>query len=289
MSLDAASAIDIFPVSVTSNAPAHFPLGTTMVIWRAVDANGNVSEGAQAVLVQDTTAPELSVPASIVMEGNQRGGAEVVVDEASAQDGVDDNPVVSCDAESGNFPVGETVVSCQATDFAGNRSMETFTVTVVDTTAPELTASSSTTSLSPPNHKYVHIDMTIAATDIVDEALMLTAMAVSSESDNGDDDGNTTGDILVTTAAGGEVASSIFEPVVSFLPRSDSLRLRAERNGEGNGRTYTIVITAADAAGNTAESTIEISVPVGQSGNGKSGNKKHDKKKDEKKGKGVGK
>lgn len=83
-----------------------------MVIWRAVDANGNVSEGAQAVVVQDTTAPELSVPASIVMEGNQRGGAEVVVDEASAQDGVDDNPVVSCDAESGNFPVGETVVSC---------------------------------------------------------------------------------------------------------------------------------------------------------------------------------
>ena len=37
--------------------------------------------------------------------------------------------------------------------------------------------------------------------------------------------------------------------------------LRAERAGNGSGRTYTITITAKDAAGNTSTGTTTVAVP----------------------------
>ena len=39
------------------------------------------------------------------------------------------------------------------------------------------------------------------------------------------------------------------------------LRLRAERVGKGDGRTYTIAITAADTSGNTSQAEVLIRVP----------------------------
>ena len=37
--------------------------------------------------------------------------------------------------------------------------------------------------------------------------------------------------------------------------------LRAERAGTGSGRTYTVTVTAKDAAGNTSTGTTTVSVP----------------------------
>jgi hypothetical protein len=46
---------------------------------------------------------------------------------------------VSCDYSSGDtFPIGETVVTCSAEDAAGNPSEEYFTITVQDTTDPDV-------------------------------------------------------------------------------------------------------------------------------------------------------
>jgi hypothetical protein len=58
----------------------------------------------------------------------------------SAQDHVDGPVDVSCDQNSGEtFPIGETVVTCKAEDLAGNSAEEkSFTITVQDTTAPEV-------------------------------------------------------------------------------------------------------------------------------------------------------
>ena len=48
---------------------------------------------------------------------------------------------MTCNATSGDtFPLGDTIVDCSATDTAGNTGHSLFTVTVEDTTAPEVAA-----------------------------------------------------------------------------------------------------------------------------------------------------
>ena len=51
-------------VGFTNNAPASFPVGTTIVIWTATDASGNTATATQSVSVVDTVAPDVSCVAS---------------------------------------------------------------------------------------------------------------------------------------------------------------------------------------------------------------------------------
>lgn len=88
--------------------------------------------------VPDTTAPELSVPANITAEATSAAGAAVSYS-ASAVDDVDGSVPIDCSPASGStFALGATTVNCSATDAAGNEATGSFTVTVVDTTAPTL-------------------------------------------------------------------------------------------------------------------------------------------------------
>lgn len=48
---------DSSPVTITNDAPAAFPMGTTVVTWNAVDRFGNTAIKTQTVTVQDTTPP----------------------------------------------------------------------------------------------------------------------------------------------------------------------------------------------------------------------------------------
>jgi hypothetical protein len=47
--------------SVTSNAPALFPIGTNAITWRATDPSGNSSTCSQLVIVRLTRAAPLMV------------------------------------------------------------------------------------------------------------------------------------------------------------------------------------------------------------------------------------
>jgi hypothetical protein len=85
---------------------------------------------------EDTTPPDLTLPPDAVNEATGPDGAthDYV---ASASDAVDPNPVVVCVPPSGSlFPLGDTVITCTATDAFGNFSEGTFTKSVVDTTPP---------------------------------------------------------------------------------------------------------------------------------------------------------
>jgi hypothetical protein len=113
-----------------------FPVGTTPVQCSAQDAAGNTSTGLFMVTVQDTTAPVLSVPANITGEATSSSG-RVVTYAATATDVVTTSPTVDCAPLSGStFAIGDTIVTCAATDAAGNVASGTFTVTVTSTTAP---------------------------------------------------------------------------------------------------------------------------------------------------------
>ncbi len=130
-----------------------------------------------------------------------------------------------------------------------------------DATPPTLTASAAPSTMWPPNHKYVSINLSAAGSDNC-SAVTFTATVTSNEADNarGRGDGNTTGDIRVTTASGSVLLSSDASPTVSFDPVNDQLELRAERAGRGSGRVYTIVVTATDASGNSSSVTVTVTV-----------------------------
>ena len=59
----------------------------------------------------------------------------------------------------------------------------------------------------------------------------------------------------------GDTAPDWTEPVIDQASGKISLQLRAERSGTGNGREYTVSITAVDAAGNATTVPVTVSVP----------------------------
>ncbi|WP_074648734.1 HYR domain-containing protein [Paenibacillus jilunlii] len=129
-----ATATDIFPVAVTSNAPADYPVGTTEVTWTATDANGNVTAGKQKVTVADTTLPVLKVPADISKEATAVN-TPVNIGQATATDLF---AVTITSNAPASYPLGKTIVTWKATDANGNISSGTQTITIADTTAPAI-------------------------------------------------------------------------------------------------------------------------------------------------------
>lgn len=112
------------------------PIGTHLISCSAADAAGNAASLAVSVTVQDTTAPGLVLPASLLMEATSAAGAVVNFD-ATGEDIADPSVDVACSPGSGStFPLGSTVVNCEAVDDAGNRTTGGFEVRVVDTTPP---------------------------------------------------------------------------------------------------------------------------------------------------------
>jgi len=145
-------------------------------------------------------------------------------------------------ASGATFALGTTVVTASATDPAGNTGTGSFRVNVRDTTPPTFTSlTASQTRLWPANHKLVDITLAAAASDTVSAVTTRVVGVTSSEPDNGLGDGDTAGDVVITGPM--------------------SVQLRAERSGNGNGRTYTVTVEATDAAGNRAQRTVTVLVP----------------------------
>jgi len=141
------------------------------------------------------------------------------------------------------------------------------TVTVVDSILPEVSVTPSDTCLWPPNHEYVDVYLDAS---VDDDCSVNTVQIVvtSNEADdaNGGGDGKTTADILILDADGVEKASSIecgtaAATATTSYVTGDWLRLRAERLGSGDGRDYTITITATDASNNQTVTSVAVHVP----------------------------
>ncbi len=123
-------------VSITNDSPESFPVGDTIITWTATDAAGNTVTATQTVSVVDTTAPKLSIPQSITVEATSQYGNIVDYGSATASDVVGVTSIAN-DAPV-TFPLGLTSITWTATDAAGNNATATQTVSVVDTTTPEI-------------------------------------------------------------------------------------------------------------------------------------------------------
>ena len=188
----------------------------------------------------------LTVPAAVTAEATGASGATVSYPAATATDAVGVTSLIYSQDSGTLFPLGTTTVNVTAKDAAGNTSDGSFTITVVDTTAPAIASvTRSSATLWPPNHQMVPITVSAVVSDAVGSSLKIVNVT-SSEPDNGLGDGDTANDIQIT----GNL----------------TVNLRAERSGKGNGRVYTITLEARDAAGNTSQATCTVSVPKSQGG-----------------------
>ena len=122
--------------SVSNDAPAIYPIGTTTVTWTVTDAAGNISTATQLVNVVDQTAPTAIAPADVVVTSNNYCEATgVQLGMPNATDNCTNDLVVTNNAPE-TYPLGNTIVTWTITDAAGNITTVDQTVTVVDESAP---------------------------------------------------------------------------------------------------------------------------------------------------------
>jgi hypothetical protein len=152
-----------------SHSGDTFPIGTTKVTCRSTDGVGLTSTESFDVIVVDTTAPDLTVPAVAPTEATGASGAAVHFDAPTATDVVDGAVAPDCSRHSGDtFAIGTTTVTCTATDAHHNTANKSFDVTVRDTTAPVVTAPADQVveATGPTGAKITFANAT--ATDVVD-------------------------------------------------------------------------------------------------------------------------
>jgi gliding motility-associated-like protein len=121
-------------LTITSNAPFTFPIGTTQVTWTAYDAFGNSASAIQTITVVDGIAPQITAPGNVTVASNINCEASgVFIGNATGSDNCDFT--ITNNAPS-IFPLGTTVVTWTITDASGNTATATQVVTVLDEEAP---------------------------------------------------------------------------------------------------------------------------------------------------------
>ena len=121
---------------IINNAPERFGLGTAIIIWTAIDNNGNSTIATQEVNVVDTTSPTISPVSDIIVEAIVPYENIVDFESPTAYDILGVMSITSDAPEF--FPLGETIITWTAVDVMGNASTTEQKVIVVDNTAPIL-------------------------------------------------------------------------------------------------------------------------------------------------------
>lgn len=206
-SVDGALATTCIPASGST-----FGFGTTNVTCSATDTAGHTGSASFNVTVQDVTAPSVTVQAPASVEATGPSGAAVTWADPTASDEVDGDLPVVCDRTSGQtFPVGDTTVTCTATDSHGNLGSATFAVRVTDTTPPDVTVPSDITAEATSPHGAV-VTYTTSATDLVDGTVTVRCSPPSGTQFGLDE--TTTVQCAATDAHGNDASASFTVSVV---------------------------------------------------------------------------
>jgi len=223
-------------------SPRVFPLGTTTVIATALNARGYDSCSFK-VTVRDVQPPTITCPANITRPNDPGQCGAVVNYTATATDNCTASVTVTIQPASGSFfAVGTTTVTARATDGAGNTATCSFTVTVNDVEPPVIEDLAVLPPvLWPPNHKMKNVNVDYTSTDNCPGPIACAITVVSDEPVSGTGNGDQSPDWDIMN--------------------DHHIKLRAERDGNGDGRVYTVKVTCTDAHGNTASGTRTVLVP----------------------------
>jgi hypothetical protein len=253
-------------VSFPTNAVSNLLAGLTYVdIHTALSTNGEV-RGQLVPMVATNSPPSVSCPPASTVEcavptqftamvSDPDGDALTVV---WSVNGVvmqtntlpaTATPAAANVTFTATLPLGTNTLAVMATDSATNTASCSSTVTVVDTTPPVISnVSASPDVLWPPNHKMVDVTVHATATDTCGPATWKIISVSSNE-----------------VAKGKATKSSPAWKITG----DHTVNLRAERDGKGSGRVYTITVQAKDVSGNlSTPATVTVTVPHDQ-GKGK--------------------
>ena len=189
----------------------------TFTVAGAVDLTSNAQAVAGTVtLTLDNIAPVITVPSNMTAEATSASGAAVSYTAPSAVDAVDGSVAPLCNKNSGDiFPLGDTTVTCNASDTAGNSSSpSTFTVTVHDTTGPVIAAHSTVTTEATSGAGALVLYTSPSTTDDVDGASTASCLPASGTVFTV---GNTTVTCTKTDTHGNAAAPATFTVAVTDL------------------------------------------------------------------------
>ena len=131
------TATDNCAVTNISCSPTNgwdFPLGETTVTCTATDSSGNTDTRTFKVIVQDVEPPAITCPQDIFVCADPSGTNIVTWAAPTATDNCAITNVTCNPTNGSNFPLGETIVTCTATDVGGNQTSCTFKVNVLNVT-----------------------------------------------------------------------------------------------------------------------------------------------------------
>lgn len=294
------------PNPTLSLAPAAVSgLGTFSVTATARDNAGNTATATFSVTVVDTVAPVFTVrPSDIDADCTDAAGALVAFDVA-AVDAC--GPVtIECEDETGRsvdpagttFSVGDHVVTCTATDEAGNVARHTFFVRVHDHEAPIVVCPADITVPTAAGDCVAAVTFSATVTDVCDASPTVVYEVDGVPIASGDTFplGTTEVTVLATDASGNEgrcsfriLVRDLEAPVISapasltlvtdcagsplavspatlgatVLDNCDPSPLLSVSPASLSPGTTTVTLTASDADGNTATRSVIVTVLEG--------------------------
>lgn len=260
------SADDYRPMEITDTEihsytnPGHYT-----VIVTVEDDDGGIT--IETILIA-ILVPVADAGPDQTVENTSSAGADVTLDGSGSYDPDNDPLTYDWTWDGGSatgvnpiatFPLGTTTVTLTVSDGIYSDSdtvdITVVNITVIDTTPPEIIQIGEPIDLWPPNHKYHTInvsDFVISVIDIgdpnigIDDIIITSVSSDEPEEVTGNGDGNTLDDIVIVDG--------------------QTVKLRAERQGAGNGRVYTINFEVTDISGNTAIGSCKVWVRHDQSG-----------------------
>ena len=257
-----------YTVQVTFEDPFN---GTSTCNVTIADINLKPSCNAGADLNLECDAPD---GAMVTLYGSATDADDATL---SYHWSVSDLDVTLNDADTQSptavFPVGITMATLTVTDGRGGVCVDDVVITIQDTTPPEVMVTTDCAALWPPKHDMREVTIIIFATDTCEDPenvipLIVTVSSNEPDNANGNGDGNTIGDVGGQDGHAGYVdVTSSFAYDVDLGAWIGTIQLRAERDGDGNGRAYTIDVSAWDTYNNIATTSCVVVVPHDKRGN----------------------
>jgi hypothetical protein len=242
--------------AIGETASSNFP--TTAGAFQTTFGGGGdyyVSDAFVAKIVDDRTAPSTTASANPAPNaaGWNNSSVTVTLNAADNEGGSGVQSItyrINGDAPStvsgatASFTLsleGLNTITFNATDNAGNAEASKTAVVRIDQTPPSGTLSLSPSQLWPANHELVTIAPSLTVSDAGGGQVTVSGPLISSsEPETGPGD-NTAPDWVLS---------------------GETLQLRAEHAQGGSGRVYTVTYTLTDQAGNSAQASSTVTVPV---------------------------